>query len=86
MRIMKSRKMIRYVELVAVVIKATRSGEVLESVDIKKDVDKSHFFRSFRLLTIFDERGVFTDLVIYFGLTEKDYMERTNGNNYTYVA
>ncbi|ERF72697.1 hypothetical protein EPUS_07490 [Endocarpon pusillum Z07020] len=58
-RIMKSRKTIAHAELVAEVIKATRSRGVLEPQDIKKNIDK---------------------------LMEKDYMERTEGNNYAYVA
>ena len=58
-RIMKSRKTIRHVELVAEVIKATKSRGVLDPSDIKKNIEK---------------------------LIEKDYMEREEGNKYTYVA
>ena len=39
-RIMKSRKLITHAELVAEVIKATRSRGVLEPADIKKNIEK----------------------------------------------
>ena len=39
-RIMKSRKTITHAELVAEVIKATRSRGVLEPADIKKNIEK----------------------------------------------
>ncbi|KAK4997717.1 hypothetical protein LTR66_002914 [Elasticomyces elasticus] len=58
-RIMKSRKTIGHSELVAEVIKATRSRGVLAMADIKRNIDR---------------------------LIEKDYMERDEGNTYSYVA
>ncbi|KAH8705420.1 putative ubiquitin ligase subunit CulD [Talaromyces proteolyticus] len=58
-RIMKSRKLITHAELVAEVIKATRSRGVLEPAEIKKNIEK---------------------------LIEKDYMEREEGNKYSYLA
>lgn len=58
-RIMKSRKTIGHSELVAEVIKATRSRGVLGVADIKKNIER---------------------------LIEKDYMEREEGNTYSYVA
>ncbi|EED22944.1 nuclear pore complex subunit Nup192, putative [Talaromyces stipitatus ATCC 10500] len=58
-RIMKSRKTITHAELVAEVIKATRSRGVLEPAEIKKNIEK---------------------------LIEKDYMEREEGNRYSYLA
>jgi len=58
-RIMKSRKTITHAELVAEVIKATKSRGVLDPVDIKKNIEK---------------------------LIEKDYMEREEGNTYSYLA
>lgn len=58
-RIMKSRKTIGHSELVAEVIKATRSRGVLDVKDIKRNIDR---------------------------LIEKDYMEREEGNTYSYIA
>ncbi|KAL1304406.1 hypothetical protein AAFC00_003404 [Neodothiora populina] len=58
-RIMKSRKTIGHSELIAEVIKATRSRGVLDVKDIKKNIDR---------------------------LIEKDYMEREEGNTYSYIA
>lgn len=58
-RVMKSRKTIGHSELVAEVIKATRSRGVLDVKDIKRNIDR---------------------------LIEKDYMEREDGNMYSYIA
>ncbi|CAD0105900.1 unnamed protein product [Aureobasidium uvarum] len=58
-RVMKARKTIGHSELIAEVIKATRSRGVLDVKDIKKNIDR---------------------------LIEKDYMEREEGNMYSYIA
>ncbi|KAG9700490.1 Cullin-domain-containing protein, partial [Aureobasidium melanogenum] len=58
-RVMKARKTIGHSELIAEVIKATRSRGVLDVKDIKKNIDR---------------------------LIEKDYMEREEGNTYSYIA
>jgi hypothetical protein len=42
-RIMKSRKTIRHVELISEVIKATKSRGVLDPADIKKNIEKYAF-------------------------------------------
>ncbi|KAH0167863.1 Cullin-domain-containing protein, partial [Aureobasidium melanogenum] len=58
-RVMKARKTIGHSELIAEVIKATRSRGVLDVKDIKKNIDR---------------------------LIEKEYMEREEGNMYSYIA
>ncbi|MCJ1393541.1 hypothetical protein MMC18_006416 [Xylographa bjoerkii] len=75
-RIMKSRKTITHAELVAEVIKATKSRGVLDPADIKKNIEK--WVTTFYLLPhITDDFG---------RLIEKDYMERNDGNVYEYLA
>ena len=77
-RIMKSRKRITHAELVAEVITATKSRGVLDPADIKKNIEK------------YDSavRCPWTKLVLIFcsRLIEKDYMEREEGNSYSYLA
>lgn len=77
-RIMKSRKTIKHAELMAEVIEATRHRGTLQPAEIKTNIEKyvSVFSvcRAFSL-TLFDRR-----------LIEKDYMERAEGNKYSYVA
>ena len=80
-RIMKSRKTITHAELVAEVIKATRSRGVLDPADIKKNIEKYVappvvLLGSIRLVA----NCCFSRLI------EKDYMEREDGNKYQYVA
>ncbi|KAF2453130.1 Cullin family-domain-containing protein [Lineolata rhizophorae] len=58
-RIMKSRKKIGHQELIAEVIKATKSRGVLNVADIKKNIER---------------------------LVDKDYMERDDDNQYSYLA
>lgn len=75
---MKSRKTIKHAELIAEVIEATRHRGTLQPAEIKTNIEKyvSVFpvYRTFSL-TLFDRR-----------LIEKDYMERAEGNKYSYVA
>jgi Cullin protein neddylation domain len=81
-RIMKSRKAITHAELVAEVIKATRSRGVLEPAEIKKNIERLVFnFHCLPLLTYHP----LADAII-FRLIEKDYMEREEGNRYNYLA
>jgi nuclear pore complex protein Nup205 len=82
-RVMKSRKTIGHAELVAEVIKATRSRGVLELGDIKKNIDKCVPVNP-PSLTLPSAMSI-ADLTCC-RLMEKDYMERTDGNNYAYVA
>ncbi|KAJ9629728.1 hypothetical protein H2203_002109 [Taxawa tesnikishii (nom. ined.)] len=76
-RIMKSRKTIGHSELVAEVIKATRSRGVLAVADIKKNIDRRVEPGS---------RRVGWTLTGCNRLIEKDYMEREEGNMYSYIA
>lgn len=76
-RIMKSRKTIGHSELIAEVIKATRSRGVLGVADIKKNIDRSVKPREFCQIVF---------ILTLFRLIEKDYMEREEGNTYNYVA
>lgn len=78
-RIMKSRKSITHAELVAEVIKATRSRGVLDPSDIKKNIEKSVPLPFFFFRRQIANRGLNR-------LIEKDYMERDDGNRYQYVA
>lgn len=50
-RIMKSRKTIRHVELVSEVIKSTKSRGVLDAADIKKNIEKYVLFLAWVFLT-----------------------------------
>ena len=76
-RIMKSRKTIRHVELISEVIKATKSRGVLDPADIKKNIEK---FVLPRQTPCEEHANVCCRLI------EKDYMERGEGNTYDYVA
>ena len=76
-RIMKSRKKITHAELVAEVIKATKSRGVLDPVDIKKNIEKYN---------LADYCFIRHTLTLYYRLIEKDYMEREEGNSYSYLA
>lgn len=79
-RIMKSRKSIRHAELVAEVIKATKSRGVLDPADIKKNIEK------YILPTQSYGHDVVTNQTCDYRLIEKDYMEREEGNVYSYLA
>ena len=78
-RIMKSRKTIGHSELIAEVIKATRSRGVLGVPDIKKNIDRYVFM-------FFWYNTRLSSLLTHSSLIEKDYMEREEGNTYSYVA
>lgn len=96
-RIMKSRKLITHAELVAEVIKATRSRGVLEPADIKKNIEKYVIFFFIIVLfflsdcsdcpsSVYPHSDELTNQPRSHRLIEKDYMEREEGNRYQYVA
>ena len=78
-RIMKSRKTITHAELIVEVIKATRSRGVLEQAEIKKNIEKYAVFPS-------REMELECVMLTVDRLIEKDYMEREEGNRYSYLA